>query len=83
MESNGSRGSNLLLFFLSGDCKTALFPGVGKQTESSIQNRDFWGLIFSVGSEGWKDMPDYGVMQPDRRHAALCGSVFCKMEESS
>ena len=57
--------------------------GVGKQTESSIQNRDFWGLIFSVGSEGWKGMPDYGVMRPDRRHAALCGSVFCKMEESS
>ena len=70
-------------FFVFCYCKTALFPGVGKQTESSIQNRDFWGLIFSVGSEGWKDMPDYGVMQPDRRHAAPCGSVFCKMEESS
>lgn len=70
-------------FFVLCYCKTALFPGVGKQTESSIQNRDFWGLIFSVGSEGWQDMPDYGVMRPDRRHAALCGSVFCKMEESS
>lgn len=27
-------------FFVLCYCKTALFPGVGKQTESSIQNRD-------------------------------------------